>query len=204
MTYYRLAEQDRQTARWFWKTTAVTSLQGVFQLLRIYGTLPQGGTRVFSASSIEDLNELLRGQNTNLPSSSVTATQFLQERNIAVREQAQSASEQSVSAQAAQQGATVATWAKDVWDKHAAMRTAQAVQQGATVATSSFLREYITTTGAPESNCLSLLDKKRLELELGPGGDHNVPYSFILSASVPQVLAWMRLLARVHRGELQP
>lgn len=27
MTYYRLAEQDRQTARWVWKTTPVTTLQ---------------------------------------------------------------------------------------------------------------------------------------------------------------------------------
>lgn len=42
MTYYRLAEQDRQTARWIWKTTAVTTLQAMLQLLRIYGTLPQG------------------------------------------------------------------------------------------------------------------------------------------------------------------
>ncbi len=88
MTYYRLAEQDRQTARWVWKTTPVTALQAVFQLLRIYSARPQGSTRVFTASSKEDLNELLRGQNTNLPSSSVTATQFLQERNLAVRERA--------------------------------------------------------------------------------------------------------------------
>ena len=84
------------------------------------------------------------------------------------------------------------------------MRTTQAVQQKATVATSSFLREYITTTGAPESNCLSLLDKKRLEIELGPGGDHDESYNFALPVSMPQVLAWMRLLARVHRGELEP
>ncbi len=48
------------------------------------------------------------------------------------------------------------------------------------------------------------LDKKRLELELGPGGDHDESYNFALPASMPQVFAWMRLLARVQRGELQP
>jgi len=204
MTYYRLAIQDRQTARWIWKTTALTSLQAVFQLLRIHGTLPQGGIRVFTSFSKEDLNEMLRRQNNNLASSSVTATQFLQERKIVVRERAQSASEQSFSAPAAQQGASVATWAKDVWDKHVAMRTAPAAQQGATVATSSSLREHSTTTGMSSSLGMSLLDTKRLKLELGPGGDHDEPYNFALPVSMPQVLAWMRLLARVQRGELEP
>ncbi len=199
MTYYRLAEQDRQTARWFWKTTAVTSLQGVFQLLRIYGTLPQGGTRVFSASSIEDLNELLRGQNTNLPSSSVTATQFLQERNLAVRERAQSASEQRASAQPVQQEADFANWVKDVWERHVA---AQAAQQEASVAATLPLREYIATTGTPSSLGMSLQEQKRLEIELGPGGDHDRPYLFTLPISLKERLAWIRLQTRVQAGEL--
>jgi hypothetical protein len=34
MIYYRLAFQDRQTAKWTWKSTVLTSLQAVFQLLR--------------------------------------------------------------------------------------------------------------------------------------------------------------------------
>ena len=207
--YYRVAirRQEDQLNRppsWQWKSTVLSSLQALFQFLRLYGALPQDHLRVFSSSSRESLQEQLAQENKGLNSHSVTAAQFLQERNIAVQERAQSASEQSVSAQAAQQGATVATWARDLWEKHAAMRTVQAVQQGETVTTSSLLREDITTTGAPESNCLSFLDKKRLEIELGPGGDHDVPYSFALPASLPQVLAWMRLLAKVHRGELEP
>jgi hypothetical protein len=47
------------------------------------------------------------------------------------------------------------------------------------------------------------LESRRLELELGPGGDHDVPYSFVLPPLMPQVLALMRLLARIQRGELQ-
>lgn len=40
--------------------------------------------------------------------------------------------------------------------------------------------------------------------ERGAGGDHDLPYTFALPASMPQVLAWMRLLGKVHRGELEP
>jgi hypothetical protein len=42
-----------------------------------------------------------------------------------------------------------------------------------------------------------------LEFESGSGGDHDIPYSFALPAFMPQALAWVRLLARVQRGEVQ-
>lgn len=80
MIYYRLALQDRQKARWTWQSTALTSLQAVFQLLRTFSALPQESIHVFSASSKEDLNEQLKCQNTNQTINSVTATQFLQSR----------------------------------------------------------------------------------------------------------------------------
>src|SRR5216683_2018480 len=166
MTYYCLAIQNHQTSTWNWQTTALTSLQAVFQILRDYHALPQGRIRVFTSSSREELHELLSRENNGLPSGSVTAAQFLQERNIAERERA------------------------------------QAVQQGATVTTSSSLREDISTTGAPSSIGLSLLEKKRLEIEHGPGGDHDTPYRFTLPISMPQLLAWTRLQVRVQAGEL--
>jgi hypothetical protein len=194
MTYYRLAVQDPQTARWSWKTTTVTSLYAVFQLLRCYrALLPLDRILVFTSSSKEELDELLSRANNGLASGSVSAAQFLQERNLVVPERSQSASEQ--------QRADVATRAKEIWQRHVA---AQAAQQEAGGATSSSLRESLTTTGVPSSLGMSLPEKKRLELELGPGGDNDVPYTFALPASIPQVLAWMRLQARVHRGELEP
>jgi len=203
MTYYRLAVQDHQTARWSWKTTAVTSLKAVFQLLRSYSALlPQDSIRVFTSSSKEELHELLSRENNGLASGSVTAAQFLRERDLVVPERRQSTSEQSVSAQEVQPAAPVSTWAKDVWKQHAMMRAAQTAQPGATLGTASFLRESITTTGAPSSLGVSWLDQKRLELELGPAGDHDVPYHFTLPISMPQRLAWTRLLTRVQVGEL--
>jgi hypothetical protein len=171
--YYRVAiqrelDQLDQPPSWQWKSGVLSSLQALLQFLRLYGTLPQDQLRIFSSSSRENLEEQLAQENNGLNSQSVTASQFLQERNLAVRERA------------------------------------QAAKPGATVATSKYLREDITLTGAPENNYLSLSDKKRLELEFGPSGNHDVSYSFALPASMPQVLAWMKLLAKVHRGELQP
>ncbi len=51
---------------------------------------------------------------------------------------------------------------------------------------------------------LSTLERRRVDLEMGAGGDHDRPYVFTLPASVPQILAWTRLLVRVQQGELMP
>jgi hypothetical protein len=205
MTYYRLAIQDRQIARWSWKTTPITSLKAVFELLRCYrALLPQDRIRVCTASSKEELNEQLGRENNYLASGAVTAIQFLQERHLLVPERAQNALQQSAATQEAQQGEAVATWAKDLWEHHVAMRTTQATQQGAPTVTFFPLQEPIATTGTAESLGKSMLYQKRLDIELGPGGDHDVAYSFALPVSMPQVLVWMRLLVRVQRGELVP
>jgi hypothetical protein len=202
MTYYRLAIQNRQTTQWTWKTPAVSSLQAVFQLLRIYRMLPQDSIRVFTAASKGDLDEMLKRQNTTLASSSVTATQFLRENNLALSEQEQSVSDQSISAQATQQDADVAMWAKAAWDEYVMMRAAQIAQQGATVNTSSSLNESITTIEAPSSLDMSFLEQKHLEIECGPGGDHDTPYRFALPLSINEQLAWLHLQRRVQAGEL--
>ena len=51
---------------------------------------------------------------------------------------------------------------------------------------------------------MSSLEKRRGELERGAGGDDDLPYRFTLPTSIPQVLAWVKLLAKVQNGELQP
>jgi hypothetical protein len=111
MTYYRLAALDRQSTHWIWKTTAVTSLQVVFQLLRIYRMLPQDGIRVFTATSEAELNEMLSRQNNHLASGYVTAAQFLQARKITEGAQSLSASEERISPPKVQQEANGVAWA---------------------------------------------------------------------------------------------
>jgi hypothetical protein len=180
----------------------LTSLQAVLQLLRTFSALPQDSIRVFAASSKEDLNEQLKRQNTNLTTNSVTATQFLQGRNLAVREQTRSAPAQRIPSQADQPEESVAAWAKELWDKHTAMRRAQGAQQASAVVTFSPLPDSLTGTGVPPSLGMSLLDTKRLQLERGKGGDHDTPYRFTHPTSVKEQLAWAQLHTRVQAGEL--
>jgi hypothetical protein len=145
---------------------------------------------------------MLKRHNTTLASSSVTATQFLRENNLALSKPEQSASERSISAQAAQPDTSVAARAKAVWDEFVTSRAAQLAQQAATMNTSSSLCESITTTGAPSSWDLSVLKQKRLEMESGPGGDQDTPYRFTFPISMKERLAWIHLQRRVQAGEL--
>jgi len=181
--YYRIAirwegDQLNQPPSWQWKSTALSSLQALFQILRLYGPLPQDHLRVFSSSSRGSLEEQLAQENNGLSSHSVTAAQFLQERRIHSPEVARGMSEHG--AQTHQETTAIA------------------------VSTQTRLNKSGRAVHTLEQGEMSLLERRRLELELGPGGDHDVPYSFALPAYMPQVPAWMRLLAKVQRGELEP
>ena len=55
----------------------------------------------------------------------------------------------------------------------------------------------------PCERSVSSQERRRLEKELGAGGDHDVSYIFALPLSMPQVLAWLRLLGRLKRREIE-
>src|SRR5260370_37243936 len=54
---------------------------------------------------------------------------------------------------------------------------------------------------APDKGSTSVLERSRLAVELDGSADHDTPYRFSLPVSLPQALAWTRLLARLRRGE---
>ncbi len=179
MTYYRLAMQDQQTALWAWNSTVVTSLEAVFQLLRIYRVLPQHRLRVFSSPCKADLTQTtLDCEKHTLTACFVTATEFARARKLQTHDRAQRGSDRGTAKTTAQLSTAVAPASS--WQVNG-------------VAPSS-----LAANGSND------LEKQRLEREMGPGGDHDLPYTFMLPPSLPQVLAWMRLLAQVQRGELQP
>jgi hypothetical protein len=181
--YYRVAIQrqgdqlDRPPS-WQWQSTTLSSLQTLFQFLRLYGALRLDHLRVFSSSSLEGLEEQLVQENQGLLSPSVTAAHFLRERRIHAPE------------------VTRGTPAREEGTCQEMASIAVATQ--ASVNKSGREGDGLVGRG------MSFLERRRLELELGPGDDHDVPYSVVLPPSMPQVLAWMRLLARIRRGELQP
>ena len=166
--YYRVAIQVHSSPTWQWKSTALNSLNILLQWLQFYRAFPRERLRIFSSSSREELNEQLLRENQGLGSTSVQATQFLQERGITPR---------------------------------GAVREASAGETRANERTASVAA---VTEPSPYQSSRSLLDKRREELEHGAGGDHDLPYRFTLPTSMPQVLAWVKLLARVQYGDLQP
>ena len=173
--YYRVAIQVDAAPTWQWKSTILSSLDTLFQFLRLFRTLSYDQLRVFSSSSREGLAEQLEQENKGLASNSVTAAQFLRERMICP---------------------PAAVWSTSERERRTSL------ERGAiAVITQPLLNKSSGRGSALESRGLSALEKRREELESGPGGDHDLPYSFSLPLSLPQVLAWMKLLAKVQGGE---
>ena len=176
--YYRVAIQVDAAPTWQWKSTVLSSLDTLFQFLRLFRALPHDQLRVFSSSSRQGLAEQLEQENKGLASTSVTAAQFLQQRMLYPSTVGCSISER--------EGGTE-------------------LERGAIAVISQPAgNERGGGESALESRGMSALERRREELESGPGGDHDLPYRFSLPLSLPQVLAWMTLLARVQRGEIHP
>lgn len=175
MIYYRVAWKTNQSSTWQWKSTLLTSLDTLIRFLRIYNAIPKDRLRVFSSTSREDMEEMLIQENNGLASNSLTAAQFLHERRIHSPETAEKESEPYTRRSTG------------------TLSTAALVKQP--------LNESISSGQLERQR--QALDTKRLEVELGTGGDHDTPYTFTLPTSVPQVLAWTKLLVKIQAGELQ-
>lgn len=174
--YYRVAIRVDGASAWQWKSTVLSSLDTLFQFLRLFHTLPHDQLRVFFSSSKEGLAEQLEQENKGLASTSVTAAQFLNERMIHTPAIVQRTSAHG-------EGTSVERRA-------IAVISQQPVNE----------REW--GGSALEGRGISVLERRREELESGPCGNHDLPYNFSLPLSVPQVLAWMTLLVKVQQGEL--
>jgi len=181
--YYRVAIRQEGDHRdrlppWQWYSTALSSLNSVLFFFHYYHGLPLDRLRVFSSSSREELKEQLICENKGLGSNSVPAVQFLRERFTPVPER--------------------------IAEVPAGQTREQ--QEPATIGsvTNRSCNECSTGAHALVEKGMPLLERRRGEAECGEGSDHDLPYVFTLPDSWPQVRAWMRLLARVHAGELQP
>ncbi|HYB01551.1 MAG TPA: hypothetical protein VED37_15140, partial [Ktedonobacteraceae bacterium] len=140
--------------------------------------LPPHRLRVFSSPAKEDLNEQLARENEEGASQSVTAAQFLQERKIHL-------------------------WAIPEEKSACAVGERLAMVSVAESRCRSF-HEGNTREPSLDERRTSALERRWGELERGSGGDHDLPYRFTRPSSMPQVLAWMKLLVRVQDGTLLP
>ena len=172
--YYRVAIQRDDLLPWQWKSTMLSSLSALLQFLRLYGALPHDRLRVFSSSSREDLEEQIVQENKGLGSNSVTAAQFLQERMIRFSEPACETPE--CVSEANQQRVAIA------------------------VATPPSSSRGDSGVNILDGDGMSTLERRRLQLELGVGGDHDELYKFSLPVSLPEIRAWVKLLTKVQDG----
>lgn len=176
--YYRVAIQVDPSPLWQWKSSLLSSLDALFHWLRLYRALPHDRLHIFSCSSREELNEQLMRENQGLAHTSVTAAQFLQERMIGSPEGGRRASAHGTRGN--EQTTSIAVVSEP--SPGESSREGQALDERGTNA----------------------LEKRRGELERGAGGDQDVSYRFTLPTAMPQVLVWVKLLVRVHNGDLQP
>ena len=86
MIYFRVALQDKQSPTWKWKSTVLTSIDGLLLFLRAYGAIPKEEVRVFFSSSTEGIEEMLSRQNQGLVSNSVSADQLLTGKKMSLSE----------------------------------------------------------------------------------------------------------------------
>jgi hypothetical protein len=71
-------------------------------------------------------------------------------------------------------------------------------------ANQGLLSTAITVDQLWDKHYVSWIEVRRLEMELGAGGDHDLPYSWNAPTSRSEVLAWTKMLAGRERGELEP
>jgi len=182
MTIYRVAWKRNDLALWQWKSTKLGTIHAALGFLRLYHMLPVERMRVFSSFSLEDLDEQLRQENER--EALLIAELVQQERH---REESTIPTDETERTEATQETFETKQSRQEVF---VARLVASLNKNG--VYTSVF-------NGSMDSSV-----QKRLEYELGEGGDHDVPYTFALPEFLPLRLAWTRLLGKVQRGELEP
>lgn len=168
--YYRIAGRLRHSPTWRWRTTKLTALPAVWTHLQRYRWPEHTELRVFFASSVECLEEMLARANEGKESASVPAEQIWCGQPLPRGELAGEATAGEVRGSAEQKTTPVAV--RPAFERSEAR--------------------------------LNPLDLRRLELELGAGGDHDLPYRFAWPLFLPQALAWIRVMRRVRLEEVGP
>jgi hypothetical protein len=175
MMYYRVAWKSSSGAIWQWKSTKLSSIDALLRFIEMYSAMAPGRLHIFSSSSAKGLNELLERKNGGFETDSLSVEEFL-----------------------LQQGMTAPGNSKGQEDeKEEPIKRFIAV-------THTFPRGILG--GAErvlDHHSVDNLQSRRSRIEQGEGGDHDIPYTFTLPVSLPQILAWTRLLAKVQHGELE-
>jgi hypothetical protein len=81
--------------------------------------------------------------------------------------------------------------------------SAEQIDEMLSRANQGLLSTVITVDQLWDKHCVSWIEVRRLEVELGVGSDHDQAYTWSLPLSGPHVLAWTKLRALRERGEFE-
>jgi hypothetical protein len=191
--YFRVALRMDQSSQWRWKSSMLSTPGTLFDFLSMYDCVPKDRLRVFFATSTEWMNEMLARENSGLLSNSITVEEFLMSgRRIDGKNIRQLEFELGLQESKELIARSVIT--RKLGDERSSLQATSSGEPADPVISEA-------RGNNRESNLMRLL---REELEWSKGGDYDTPYTFALPVSMPQALAWTRLLAKVQLGELEP
>ncbi len=193
MIYFRVAIRMDQTSLWRWKSSMLSTPDTLFDFLNMYDRVPKNSLSVFFATSSEFMNEMLVRENSGLVSNSITVEQFLKSGKRIDGENIRRL-ESELGLQVNTELIAKAVITGQLGEERSSLQATTSIES-ANYVISEVRGNY------RESNFIKLMQE---EAERSRGGDYNTPYTFALPVSMRQALAWTRLLAKVHRGELEP
>ena len=165
----------------------------LFDFLKMYDRVSKNRLRVFFATSTSIMNEMLVRENSGLLSNSITVEEFLKSGRKIDRQYIQQL-EFELGLQESKELMARSVITRKLGDEHSSFQTGSYFESANAVTPE-------TRGSNLESNPLKQTQE---ESKWSGGGDYDTPYTFALPVSMPQALAWARLLAKVQRGELEP
>ena len=193
MLYFRVALRKDQSSLWRWKSGMLSTPGTLFDFLSMYDRVPKNRLRVFFATSLEFMDEMLVRENSGLLSNSITVEDFIKN-GRKIDGQRIKELEFELGLQESKQLIAKSVITTKLGNEHVSMPSSSSI------AAANY--STLEAIGSSLANMLSGL--KQEDSEWSIGGDHDTAYTFSLPVSTPQALAWARLLAKVQNGELEP
>jgi hypothetical protein len=193
MIYFRVAIRMNQPSQWRWKSSMLSTPGTLFDFLNLYDRVPKDRLRVFFATSMEFMNAMLERENKGILSNSVTVEQFLKSRKRIDGENIRRL-ESELGLQVTKGLIVKSVITGQLGDERSSLQATSSVESANPVISEA---QWKNRGGSS----LELLQE---ESERDRGGEYDTPYTFALPVSMPQALAWTRLLAKVQLGELEP
>lgn len=193
MIFFRVALRTDQSSQWRWKSSMLSTPGTLFDLLNMYDRFPKNRLRVFFATSLEFMNEMLVRENDGLVSNSITVEAFLKSgKRIDINQIKQLEFELDLHESMELIARPAIT--RKLGDESSSLQATSSLEYAHSVTSEARVSNR-------ESNFMTLM---REQLECSRGGGYDTPYTFALPTSMPQALTWARLLAKVQSGELIP